>query len=65
MQSKVSRTILSKDPILSTQLKNFSPIGHMRITPPGGGIVVGQFIPGNVSSFLALLECILMASRQW
>jgi hypothetical protein len=30
-------------------LTNFSPIGHMRISPPEGGIVAGNYVPGNVS----------------
>jgi hypothetical protein len=32
------------------ELTNCSSIGHMRITPPDGGIVAGHFVPGNVSS---------------
>jgi hypothetical protein len=33
----------------SLEANNSSPIGHMRITPPNGGIVAGNFVPGNVS----------------
>jgi hypothetical protein len=37
------------NPYRPLQLTNCSPIGHMRITPPNGGIVAGHFVPGNVS----------------
>jgi hypothetical protein len=38
------------------ELTCFSPIGHMRITPPNGGIVSGHFVPGNVSVYTNLRE---------
>jgi hypothetical protein len=42
-----------------------SPIGHMRITPPNGGIVASHFVPGNVSFSTILTEELLTTSRQW
>jgi hypothetical protein len=46
VQSKVSRVNL----FAMGELTSLSPIGHMRITPPGGGVVTGQYVPGNVSA---------------
>ena len=38
------------------ELKKVSPIGHMRITPPNGGVVTGRFIPGDVGNLNVLSE---------
>ncbi|PSN67771.1 isotrichodermin C-15 hydroxylase [Corynespora cassiicola Philippines] len=51
--SDLTLQALSGLPYLNAVLKealrmcNPNPIGHMRITPPDGGIVSGQFVPGN------------------
>ncbi|KAF2115522.1 cytochrome P450 [Lophiotrema nucula] len=53
LSSGLTLQALKQLPYLNAVLKealrmcNPNPIGHMRVTPPNGGIVAGHFVPGN------------------